>query len=131
MDFSKMIINDKKYSNGILKSYPELGYLGTCDFFRKFSSESHKILFLGQPLPVFSISNVGLRIFNAKTEFLTKNEKLAFFQKTNGSLKNKKDFVVYLYFFFFGFWNKCRQFMGTPDIMLESFDLKLFKNISS
>ena len=41
----------------------DLGYFDTSDFFREFSSESHRILFLGQLLGVFSVGNSGLTIF--------------------------------------------------------------------
>ena len=52
-------------SDYILKWYHILGYFRTSDFFRKFSSESHRILFLGKLLGVFSVSvgNSGMMIF--------------------------------------------------------------------
>ena len=51
------------YSRHFLKWYTILGYSETSDFFREFSSESHRILFLGQLLGVFSVGNSGLTIF--------------------------------------------------------------------
>ena len=53
----------KCHSFAFLKWPPYYGHSRTWDFFREFSSESHRILFLGQLLGVFSIGNSGLTIF--------------------------------------------------------------------
>eukprot|EP00493_Phyllostaurus_siculus_P001027 UN01034 len=45
-------------------------------FFREFSSESHSILFLSQPLDAFSIRKTPFwRYFQVRSDFSIKNEK--------------------------------------------------------
>eukprot|EP00493_Phyllostaurus_siculus_P027542 UN27889 len=51
------------YPFPFLKSAPEFGHFETSDSFREFSSESHRILFLGELLGVFSLKNCSLMTF--------------------------------------------------------------------
>ena len=53
----------KYYSFAFLKWPSYCGHSRTWDFFREFSSESHRILFLSQLLGVFSVGNSGLTFF--------------------------------------------------------------------
>ena len=70
------------YSSHFLTWYTILGYSPTSYFFREFWSESHRILFLGQLLGVFSIRNSGMMIFQGQIQNFDKNEKVFFCWKT-------------------------------------------------
>eukprot|EP00493_Phyllostaurus_siculus_P001329 UN01337 len=70
-----LLIHHKGHSFAFLKCPTLYGHFGTSEFFREFSSESHRILFLGKLLGVFSIRNSGLMIFKVKSKISMKNKK--------------------------------------------------------